>query len=250
MKILTGGTTPINYRRNMSIKRKDITTVKVREPEIIEHIKPMEPQIKYGTPNIFDIPQTEKEKFINEALYANDPRLLQVVINTVYRTQIGKEMINFINVLCEKNKIIFEPCAIKMNAYGRFSFNSPGICNDVLITIAKDNTIEFLASTLVHEISHFIDYYHAFNSEHDNFLHRFSTEALAFANSYRFLLEANLLNSYMFFLLSKNSKDLLITSYQYIYENEKYKSYDVKRLLKKYGYSGLDDKVEIERDNI
>ena len=201
--------------------------------------------LNYPTPNIFDIPQTEKDKFINPTLYADEPRLLQVILNTILRTPLGKEMEGFINVLREKNRIVFEDTTIGMDAYGRFGIADSGTCNDVLISIAKDNTIDFLASTLVHEISHFIDYYHASKKPKNNYMHRLSTEAMAFANSYRFLLESGLTDSYTYFLLPDYSKNALISCYEHIYGGQRKTNCELHSILTDRGYSDLDDRVEV-----
>jgi len=200
--------------------------------------------INMNEPDLFPIPKDEKEKFINDALYKDENRLLQVIMNTIHQTTIGKEIYPFILAFAQSKQIYFVDSSDKLGAYASFQINSMDK-NDIEIVIAKDNCIPFLAASLVHEISHYIDYRGLFYDSNKCFT-SFETETKAFANSHRFLTEGEHTKSFWYFMLSKKRIKLLEDSYDYVYNRKLVLKSNLYTDLSDIGYDGLDDKISLD----
>ncbi|MCV6607458.1 MAG: hypothetical protein OIF32_04545 [Campylobacterales bacterium] len=230
-------------RVSKSYKPEHQTVVKVSDiPQVDFSSK--KPLIDYKTPHLFVIPKDRKHEFINDALYNDEKRLLQVLYNEVTRTPIGKELQGAFNVLKANNAITFYDSRYDIDAHGRFS-----ICDDCSgkIVVAKDSSIAFLSATIVHELTHYLDFYLKKQEtlQEKKYMVRLNTEINAFANEQRFFIESGVNKSFAYKMLGDDTVELLESAYKHRYNNEFSKSH-IKSLLENYGYEGLDDEKFID----
>ncbi len=225
--------------RKPSNARQDIYSISDEEYSIVvNHSLP--DYDFFEDPDIFTTTGTEKSKFINDALYADDKRLLQVLINTLAKTTTGKSMCNACGILQEQGKIVFEPHSQALGAKGQFGILKES--NDplgILIIIAKDNHIDNLAMTLTHEITHFMDYYNCVKKRMQTT--RLDMESKAFANAYKVMIELNKAESFGYVMLHEKNKQALLACYEHHFTDKKYTVSQINDLLTDVGYNELSE---------
>ena len=227
-----------------SSKRVDKThtaneIVSVERSYTIQHLNKSRTMIEMSEPELYPIPKEEKEKFINDALYKDENRLLQVILNTINQTTVGKEFYPYLKAFSESKKIYFADTACELGAYAIFGIISMEK-NDINIIVAKDNCIPFLASSLIHEISHYLDFRELFTTD-KKYYTRLDSEIKAFANSHRFLIEGDYTNDFWYQFLSEKDKKLHQSCYDYTYQNSLYLKNSLSDMLLERGYKNLSD---------
>ncbi|MEA2100043.1 MAG: hypothetical protein U9P72_07930 [Campylobacterota bacterium] len=217
--------------------------LRVEETHTIREINRSISMIEMSEPELFPIPKQEKDKFINDALYKNENRLLQVIINTIYKTSVGKEFYPYLKAFSESKKIYFTDSSTQFIAHAIFRINSMEK-NNVEIIVAKDNCIPFLSASLIHEISHYFDFRELFVSDKKSYT-RFETEVKAFANSYRFLIEGGFTNDYWYDYIEQERKWFFEKCYDYTYNGSiEFRSSLYEELLM-IGYENLNDCISL-----
>jgi hypothetical protein len=155
---------------------------------------------------------------------------LSLAITLAKSTSVGKKFSAYIDYLQNIDKIITydDDLSSGGSAHGFITSFDTGwdggeeyiACDwgDSRIEINERHSVEYMASAIVHEISHYEDLVTASNNL-DVFLNIGETELLAHANQYLFFLQANLLNDSIYTGLHEARRNGMEKCYNYIYDN-------------------------------
>ena len=229
--------TVISAKITKASRSKKVSLIpNISDPIIVRRVLNPKTILQFNDPDLYSLPQNEKEKFINDALYNDEPRLLQVIFNEIAKTNIGKKVGNYLQALHVSDKIHFEKDNATLPGHGKFAIHSLEN-NDVDIVIAKDAPISFLASTLIHEVTHFIDFKKTLNGEINP--SSFELETHAFSNEHQFLLEGDYIKSFYYVMFGEDAKSLMEKSYRYMAQGERHLKSEIMDALEYFGYRDL-----------
>jgi len=192
-------------KTSTTITRNKITTEQYHKPS-------NEPLLKAHSV-FFTSVFLNKENFVKN-IFRNKKDVMNELRKIIFSTKIGNTVGDEFNYLSSKNRIEIGLTDEELGGYLRYEMDD---VNNSKIFLRGDQTINMMASTLIHELRHFKDLLHS--AKNREYFTLFDFEVNAFADKYELLNEVNYTNSKEYQGLTKDSKDLLEYSKKYVYKN-------------------------------